>query len=73
MPLYSFHQLWLNQLCFDNFALAILSQKYDIAIVGGGIVGLAVGQKLIIDNPNLKYVLVEKETQLGRFKFLSSA
>ena len=40
--------------------------NYDITIVGGGIVGLATARKLIIDNPTLKFLLVEKENQLGK-------
>ena len=36
-----------------------------MAIVGGGIVGLASARKLILDNPSLKFILVEKENQLG--------
>ncbi len=41
--------------------------NYDVAIVGGGIVGLATARKLILDNPKLKFILVEKESQLGKF------
>jgi glycine/D-amino acid oxidase-like deaminating enzyme len=40
-------------------------KNYDVAIVGGGIIGLASARKLITDNPKLKFVLVEKESQLG--------
>jgi protoporphyrinogen oxidase len=36
-----------------------------VVIVGGGIVGLAAARKLIIDYPNLKFCLLEKESQLG--------
>jgi len=38
---------------------------YDIAIIGGGIVGLATARKLIIDYPQLKFNLVEKEDILA--------
>jgi L-2-hydroxyglutarate oxidase len=38
---------------------------YDIAIVGGGIVGAATFYKLQMRNPNLKIVLIEKESKLA--------
>jgi L-2-hydroxyglutarate oxidase LhgO len=44
-----------------------------VAIVGGGIVGLATARKLILDNPTLKFILVEKESQLGKFKIIIKA
>lgn len=42
------------------------NNNYDIAIVGGGIVGLAAARKLSIEYPKLKFVLVEKETLLAQ-------
>lgn len=39
--------------------------SYDIAIVGGGIVGAATFYKLQLRNPNLKVVLIEKEEKLA--------
>jgi len=39
---------------------------YDIAIVGGGIVGLATARALLERFPALKLVLCEKEAELGR-------
>jgi L-2-hydroxyglutarate oxidase len=38
---------------------------YDIAIIGGGIVGAATFYKVQKENPNLKIVLIEKEAQLA--------
>ena len=38
---------------------------YDVAIVGGGIIGLATAQELITRHPKLKYVVLEKEKELG--------
>ena len=38
---------------------------YDVVIVGGGIVGLATGYKLISARPDLKIAILEKESQLA--------
>ena len=38
---------------------------YDIAIVGGGIVGLATGRELLARHPHLKLVVLEKEDVLA--------
>ncbi|AMQ57154.1 L-2-hydroxyglutarate oxidase [Algoriphagus sanaruensis] len=40
--------------------------QYDIAIVGGGIVGLATAHKVLKDRPDLKVALFEKEDQLAK-------
>ena len=39
---------------------------HDVIIVGGGIVGLATGYKLITARPDLKIAVLEKESQLGK-------
>src|SRR5579885_1070477 len=39
---------------------------YDIAIVGGGIVGLATGRELLLRHPHLKLVVLEKEPEVSR-------
>ena len=39
---------------------------YDIAIIGGGIVGLATAFQIKKQNPNLKLCLIEKESQLAQ-------
>ena len=39
--------------------------KYDIVIVGGGIVGLATGYHLLKKNPRLRLVILEKEKVLA--------
>ena len=44
---------------------ASLSSSCDVAIVGGGIVGLAAAQELIQRKPGLKITLVEKENELA--------
>ena len=40
-------------------------QHCDVAIVGAGIVGLAVGLQLIRKNPGLKVILLEKEAEVA--------
>lgn len=39
---------------------------YDIAIIGGGIVGLATGLKILQSRPDLKIVILEKEDELAK-------
>lgn len=39
---------------------------HDIAIVGGGIVGLATGRELLLRHPHLKLVVLEKEDVLSK-------
>ncbi|KAK2853189.1 hypothetical protein Q7C36_008390 [Tachysurus vachellii] len=38
----------------------------DLAVVGGGIVGLATARELILRHPNLTFTLLEKERELAR-------
>ncbi len=40
-------------------------QQYGVAIVGGGIVGLATAMKLLTKYPHLKLVVLEKEDQIA--------
>ena len=40
--------------------------KYDFIIVGGGIVGLATGLRILEARPGTKLLLLEKEDSLGR-------
>ena len=42
-------------------------QTYDIAIVGGGIIGLATARQLITHYPNLKFCVLEKEKELCEY------
>ena len=39
---------------------------YDIAIIGGGIIGLATGVKILQSRPDLKIVILEKENELAK-------
>ncbi|WP_291727955.1 L-2-hydroxyglutarate oxidase [Bernardetia sp.] len=40
--------------------------KYDIVIVGGGIVGLATAYQLLLTRPSLKLLIIEKENSIAR-------
>ena len=51
--------LWLTPLRDD-----MSSSKYDIAIVGGGIIGLATALRLTHRHPRCKVAVVEKEPKL---------
>ncbi|XP_076013678.1 L-2-hydroxyglutarate dehydrogenase, mitochondrial [Genypterus blacodes] len=42
-----------------------LHSAYDVAVVGGGIVGLATARELILRHPTLSFVLLEKEKELS--------
>ena len=50
---------------FPDRVAEFTSGTYDIVIVGGGIVGLATAQELIVRHPNLKFGLLEKESELA--------
>ena len=39
--------------------------QYDIAIIGGGIVGLSTGWQLLNRHPNLNLVILEKENAIA--------
>ena len=39
---------------------------YDVAIIGAGIVGLSVAHELLNHKPNLKIILLEKESKVGQ-------
>ncbi|KAK1894498.1 L-2-hydroxyglutarate dehydrogenase mitochondrial [Dissostichus eleginoides] len=42
-----------------------LHSSYDMAVVGGGIVGLATVRELILRHPTLSFILLEKEKELA--------
>ena len=56
---------WKNSIGENQQQHSSNANNYDLAIVGGGIVGLATARKLSHDNPKLRLVLVEKEDKLG--------
>ncbi|KAJ8341105.1 hypothetical protein SKAU_G00333960 [Synaphobranchus kaupii] len=39
--------------------------SYDVAIVGGGIVGLATARQLVLRHPDLSFIVLEKEKELA--------
>ena len=41
------------------------SVRFDIAIIGGGILGLAVANALLLRNPGFRLILLEAESKLG--------
>lgn len=53
--------------CVFYLVLRSSFSTYDVAIVGGGIVGLATARELILRHPNLSFILLEKEKELGRW------
>ncbi len=55
------HSLKLNQIRW----ISSQSEKYDVTIVGGGIVGLATAQELVHRHPELKICVLEKEAKLA--------
>jgi len=42
-----------------------VSDRFDVAVVGGGIVGLATAQALLREHPGLRLVILEKEARLA--------
>lgn len=43
-----------------------MKKMNDIVVVGAGIVGLAVAYKLLLQKPNLKILIIEKEKEIAR-------
>ena len=39
--------------------------KCDVAIIGGGIIGLAIARELLEREPRMNVIVLEKEMQLG--------
>lgn len=49
-----------------NCNKVFLCSSFDVAVIGGGIVGLASARELILRHPNLTFTLLEKEKELGK-------
>ena len=43
----------------------MVDYEYDLAVVGAGIIGLAVGMRLTQDYPSLKVAVIEKESEVA--------
>ena len=43
----------------------MVDYEYDLAVVGAGIIGLAVGMRLTQDYPSLKVAIIEKESEVA--------
>lgn len=52
------------------FCGCVFCSSYDVAVVGGGIVGLASARELILRHPTLSFALLEKEKELCKYVFL---
>jgi L-2-hydroxyglutarate oxidase len=44
----------------------ISTSQIDVAILGGGVVGLSIGIALLDSRPNLKVQILDKESALGK-------
>lgn len=55
-----------------NLTFDLRFSTYDVAVVGGGIVGLATARELLLRHPSLSFVLLEKEKELGGFEMCSN-
>lgn len=53
----------------SNHTFDLRFSTYDVAVVGGGIVGLATARELILRHPSLSFILLEKEKELGGLRF----
>ncbi|KAL4656228.1 L-2-hydroxyglutarate dehydrogenase, mitochondrial [Arapaima gigas] len=51
--------------CLNRLSVRGRHSSYDVAVVGGGIVGLATARELILRHPALSFVLLEKEKELA--------
>src|SRR5579875_1836218 len=41
-------------------------QRYDVVVIGAGILGLATAMEMLKRRPNLKLAVVEKETEISK-------
>ncbi len=54
----------IQKSCFGTKLLSFM--KYDVIIIGGGIVGLATALKIKEKNPSIKLLLIEKENAVAK-------
>lgn len=38
--------------------------EYDVAVIGGGIVGMATAREMKVRHPNLSFIVLEKEKEI---------
>ena len=51
--------------CEPGTGIAPMSETFDVAVVGGGIVGLATAWALVAERRGLRLVILEKEARLA--------
>jgi L-2-hydroxyglutarate oxidase LhgO len=42
-----------------------MAERYDVAVIGGGVVGLALARCLLVERPGLRVVVLEKEARVA--------
>ncbi len=52
--------------CGSMDAAIVTGDRLDVAVIGGGIVGLATAHQLLRDRPGLRLAVIEKEPELAR-------
>ncbi|XP_065883217.1 L-2-hydroxyglutarate dehydrogenase, mitochondrial-like [Dysidea avara] len=61
----------MSMRCIQRLCVRITRQyssgsSYDVAVVGGGIVGLATARELLTRRPSLKVIVLEKESEIAK-------
>ena len=51
---------------YGSSSTSVEERQYDVAIVGGGIIGLSTAMQLLERSPDLKVAVIEKEEQLAQ-------
>lgn len=59
--------LFVNLLCSCKSSQA--GQRYDLVVVGGGIVGMATAREVALRHPKMSIAVLEKENHLGTAKW----